>query len=404
MRNSNPEITFVLPQNRVASLDILRGFALMGIAIVNILGFNASFFDFGGFYNALPDPAQLHFYQVLIGLSADKFIFLYSFLFGYGIWMQLQRFNLQGGNFPAFFSRRMAVLLAFGIAHVLFLWAGDILIPYAIAGMVVLFLRKLPVSRLLILGFFFYFFVVIWLILSVWFKLPNALSSTCPACLSQALDVYAHGDYFQILKLRLIEYAAFFPVNLLYYLPKIMGITLFGFVASKLQLHKNIITHRIRWLIITPLVAGLAIAAYLYYEELAITMTPAESPFLTASYMMSYELMNLVMALAYILIILLLSAFKVLQWILKPISYPGRMSLTNYLLQSVLFGFIFYGWGWGFFGWQNPSQIELFAIFVFILEIIISYLWLQKFNQGPLESIWRKLSYRSRSWKNHSDS
>ena len=394
MINPNIAITAVKPQNRIASLDILRGFALLGIAMVNILGFNASFFDFGGFYSQLPDPSQVHFYEVIIGLCADKFIFLFSFLFGYGIWMQYHRFTVRQGHFYAFFIRRMGVLLLFGMAHVLFLWAGDILIPYAIAGMVVLALSKFSNTILLTLAAFFYFFVIFWLTISVWIPLPNALSSTCPECMGQAMDVYAHGNYLSILNLRLTEYSAFIPVNLIYYFPKIMGITLFGFVASRLQLHLKLEQHRRVWLWITCVILAVGCLAYLYYENLVMTIISPESEFLTAAYMFGYEIMNLFLASGYILAILLMCSFKPSRLILKPLSYPGRMSLTNYLMQSVLFGFLFYGWGLGFFGWQKPAQIEIYAILIFLSEVLTSYFWLQKFEQGPLEHLWKKLSYR----------
>lgn len=394
MKYSNTTIGAIKPQDRVVSLDILRGVALFGIALVNILGFNASFFDFGGFYSSLPDVGQVNFYQKLIGLCADKFIFLFSFLFGYGIWLQYHRFSTNKGRFTIFFSRRMAVLALFGLAHILFLWAGDILLPYAIAGMIVLALRKLPSWSLILIGLFFYFFVIFWLILSVWIPLPDALSSTCPTCLSHALDIYANGDYVQIFNLRLIEYAAFLPINLFYYLPKIIGITLFGFVASKAQFHLIVKTNRQFWLWIYLAISAVAIVAHLYYESAVMSLFLPESVYLTAGYMMGYEFMNLFVASAYIMTILLLCTFKITQNILKPLSFPGRMSLTNYLLQSVLFGFVFYGWGWGFFGWQKLDQIELIAVLVFILEIIFSYFWLQKFEQGPLEKLWRNLSYR----------
>ena len=111
---------------RISSIDILRGFALLGILLVNILGFNASFFDFGGFYNNLPDNLQQHFYNIYISLTADKFIFLFSFLYGYGIFIQFDRFQTRGEPFSPFFTRRMIGLAFFGILHIVLLWAGDI--------------------------------------------------------------------------------------------------------------------------------------------------------------------------------------------------------------------------------------------------------------------------------------
>ncbi len=394
MKNQHPTISATQPQNRLISLDILRGVALLGIAIVNVLGFNSSFFDFGGFYRMLPDAQEQTFYQLLIRLSADKFIFLFSFLYGYGIYMQLARFTKNQWAFTPFFARRMLVLALFGVLHVVFLWAGDILLPYAIAGMILIGLRKLPDWLLLVVGLFIYFFVVGWLLVSVWIPLPDGLSSSCTECLGQALDVYSAGNYWQILQLRMVEYTAFIPVNLIYYLPKILGISIFGFLASKHKLHAAIANKQLLWGIATLLISAVAVVTFLHYESWVAELVGKNREFLTMGYILSYEIVNLFVASSYALIILWLTSFDKIQWVFKPLSYPGRMSLTNYLLQSLFFGFVFYGWGLGFFGWQRPTQIELLALFIFLVEIIFSYFWLKEFKQGPLESLWRKLSYR----------
>jgi len=384
----------VRPQNRAASLDILRGIALLGIALVNVLGFNASFFDFGGFYSALPDVFQKAVFQLIISLFADKFIFIFSFLFGYGIYMQYRRFSLQQLNFVPFFSRRMGVLLMFGVLHVGLLWAGDILILYAIAGMVVLAIRKWSPVLLLTTGLFFYFFISFWLVLSVYIPLPDGLSSACPTCLREALEVYATGHYFEILQLRATEYQAFLPVNLIYYFPKVIGVIIFGFLASRYSLHTQIQLNKKRWVLVTLLVAGVSAIVFTKYESVIALTISDKSSFLPAASMFGYELMNLFVASAYILVVLMLCAYRYLLKMLHWFSYAGRMSLTNYLGQSLIFAFFFYGWGLGFFGWEKPLQLISVALFVFILQVIFSYLWLKEFQQGPLEMLWRRLSYR----------
>jgi len=297
-------------KNRIESIDVLRGFALLGIALVNVFGFNASFFDFGGFYNNLPDPAQLEFYHTFIGLSADKFIFVYSFLFGYGFYLQYQKYGEGGKSFNIYYKRRLFFLAIFGIAHVLFLWAGDILLPYAIAGFILFLLRKKSDKLLLLIGLIFYFFISIWLILSIWIPLPNGLSSTCTECLTDALQIYQTGNYLECLKLRIFEYYSFRNINILYYLTKVTGIFLFGFLASKHQLHQQIQDNRIKWIIIFLLVSIAGCLLYFNYEKWVFKMLPTESDFINAFYMGAYELMNLFVAMSYILLILILASFK----------------------------------------------------------------------------------------------
>lgn len=380
-----PEAT----KERISSIDILRGFALLGIVVVNALGFNASFFNFGGYYGSLPDPEQQQFYNVFISLTADKFIFLFSFLFGYGIYMQYKKFQDNNQPFGNFFSRRMTVLAVFGIAHAVLLWAGDILLPYAIAGIIVFALRKAPTFLQLLLAAFFYFFVFFWLSAGNWLALPDSMSSLCKECLENAKVVYANGNYSDILQLRLHEYADFRNINLFYYLPKIIGLTLFGFVASKNLLHKRVATYKARWIVTLVLIAAAAVFIYLKYE----TFFAIDGPFATAAFMAGYELMNLFVASAYLIFILLIASFPITARLLKPFALMGRMSLTNYLMQSLILGIIFYGWGFGLFGQTDVMMVVGIALCVYASQILLNIVYFRFFESGPLEKVWRRLSY-----------
>jgi uncharacterized protein len=380
--------------NRIHSIDILRGTAILGIGVVNILGFNASFFDFGGFYNNLEDPHQLGFYQVFISLTADKSIFIFSFLFGYGVYFQYRNFGFNEPEFTVFFKRRMFYLALFGIAHIILLWAGDILLLYALAGMFLFFFRKSSERALLFLGVFFYFFISLWLILALWIPLPNALSSTCTECLSDALNIYPEGTYWQCFQLRMTEYVAFRNINLFYYLPKAIGIFFFGFLASKRNFHHVISNNLKASLLFLMLLGTIAALTWHYYEQVIFWAMPEGSRFISAVYMFGYELMNFLVAGFYIMVVMILASSKGFSRLLMPLSYVGRMSLTNYIFQSIVFSILFYGWGFGLFGKQEPAEIIWYAVLLFLLQIPLSYAWLSYFRQGPLEWAWRKLSYK----------
>jgi uncharacterized protein len=380
----------LLPKNRIEAIDVLRGVALFGILLVNILGFNASFFDFGGYYGALPDAFQQSFYNIYISLTADKFIFLFSFLFGYGIWMQVTKFSQESQKFPGFFTRRMLILALFGILHIVLLWAGDILLPYAIAGFVILLLYKLNTRWLIPLALFFYLFIALWLTADVWIPLPNPLSSTCTGCLETARTIYPEGNYIDCLLLRLQEYWAFRNINLIYYLSKVIGIALMGFVASKLDLYQQITTHRKRSTLILIIIAITATAIYFGYEHIV----DFESPFANAVYMLGYEVMNLFVAGSYLLFVLLIASFESVGKVLQPIAAMGRMSLTNYLGQSVILAILFYGWGFGLFGQTNVVLLVGMAIAVYGFQMILTMIWLRYHKQGPLEKFWRDFSYK----------
>ncbi len=376
---------------RISSIDILRGFALLGIIVVNVLGFNASFFDFGGFYSHLPDAFQVKFYTIFISLTADKFIFLFGFLFGYGIFLQYQKFENLSKDFVGFFSRRMLVLAFFGILHILFLWAGDILFLYSIAGLLMLVFYKLSYRWLIPIAVFFYFFIGIWLTISVWIPLPEAMSSTCTVCLEKAKIIYATGNYKDCFILRLHEYFAFRNINAFYYLPKIIGISLFGFVAAKSQLHEKVKANPLKWSIVLFFVAVLAVFSYFNYDKIV----DFKSPFANAVFMTTYESMNIFVACSYLLFIMIIASNMYIAKFLKPIALMGRMSLTNYIMQSLILSVIFYGWGFGFFGQTKLTSLLVIAISVYVFQVIVNLIWFKFYKQGPLEKLWRNLSYKN---------
>lgn len=382
-------------KNRIVSLDILRGFALLGIGLVNIFGFNASFFDFGGFYSQLPEPVQLKFYTVFISLTADKFIFIFSFLFGYGFFLQLKKSSTLNNKFKSLYTRRIVGLAFFGLVHILVLWAGDILLLYAIAATVLFLLRKLPDFGLLAVGIFFYLFISFWLLADHFLPLPDALTSTCTSCLDQARDMYTNGSIFDCFLLRLKEYASFRYINLLYYLPKSTGIFIFGYLASRNQLHNYFKEQFLKKVMISITILILAILFYFYSGKATSWIFSASSPYFFPVSMGLYELMNLLVALSYMLIILLLSSLSNNKILTNIFSYAGRMTLTNYLMQSVIYSIMMYGWGLGYFGSDRPLQFIWIPVFVFIFQAFLSYLWLKKHQHGPVEWLWRKWTYRN---------
>lgn len=387
--------TIIKPETasqRINSLDILRGFALLGIVLVNSLGFNASFFNFGGFYGSLSDSFQQKFYNIFISLSADKFIFLFSFLFGYGIYLQYKKFNDNMLSFGSFFSRRMILLALFGLFHVVFLWAGDILLPYSIAGLIIFILRKLPTSAQILISLFFYFFISIWIVVSKSITLPDAMTSACTECLEQAKIIYSNGNYFEIMQLRLQEYISFRNINLFYYLPKIIGISLFGFAMSRLHFHQKIANNKGVWIIVLFVIATISTIVYFNYDKIV----DFNSPYANAVFMFGYEFMNLFVASTYMLFILLISSFSTPAKLLKPFGLMGRMSLTNYLTQSLILSVIFYGWGFGMFGQTEITKVLLIAIIVFAIQIIANVIWFKYYELGPMEKIWRRWSYKTK--------
>ena len=117
------------------------------------------------------------------------------------------------------------------------------------------------------------------------------------------------------------------------------------------------------------------------------------NPYATTVYMMIFEMTNVVLILSYILLILTLSKTPFFKHILNPLKYIGRMSLTNYLVYSIIFTTIMYSYGFGKFGSFEPWQLLIISLLFFAIQIVLCKIWLQHFRFGPFEWIWRKLTY-----------
>ena len=399
--NNNIKVIFrpTNPKERIIQIDILRGFALFGVLLVNVFGFNSSFFDFSGFYKTFDDPLNSTVFNLVIGFGADKFIFIFSFLFGMGFSIMYLKYHADEEHFSRFYLRRLLVLMMFGMIHIVFFWAGDILFSYSLMGMILLFSRKLRSGLLLFLSVFIYFFPIIYIALeSVFPFLPDALSSITDITMPKVIDIYSGGSYTEILSLRLHEYFAFRNINLIYYAPKILSLFFLGYLFYKHKFLERINSSKYKYFVVFVVLFSIGIVLNLFTDNIVHSLAKTGSNlFYTAIYMGVFEITNIFLGFSYILLILILSQVSIFKNILDPLKYVGRMALTNYLMQSVIFTIIMYSYGFGKFGSYQPWQLLIFAVVVFVIQIFISKIWLQNFRFGPLEWIWRKLTYLGNS-------
>ena len=383
------------PSERISQIDILRGFALFGILLVNVFGYNSSFFDFSGFYKTFEDPLNSSVFNLVVGFGADKFIFIFSFLFGIGFSIMYLKYCADDRDFFRLYLRRLLALMMFGIIHIVFFWAGDILVSYSLMGMILLLSRKLRSGLILFLSVLLYFSPIVYIAFeSVFPLMPSALSSVTELKMPEVIDIYSSGSYLEILKLRIHEYFAFRNINLIYYTPKVLSLFFLGFLFYKHKYLERINSSKLRYFILLIILLSIGIFLNLFTENIVnILANPETNPFYTAIYMCVFEITNIFLGLGYILLILLLSQVPIFKNILNPLKYIGRMALTNYLMQSVIFTTFMYAYGFGYFGSIQPWQLVIYAILVFIIQLFISIIWLKNFRFGPMEWIWRKLTY-----------
>ncbi len=383
------------PKDRIVELDILRGFALFGVLLVNVFGYNASFFNFSGFYAQFGDPLNSQVFSLIVNYAADKFIGLFSLLFGIGFFLQYQKFAGREKTFFRFYLRRLGILLVFGLAHILFFWAGDILLSYSLMGILLLLSRKMPSGLLLPFAFFLYFLPVLYLAFRVHLSfLPDSLSSTADIALPQVKQIYASSAISRIFALRVEEYLAFRYINLLYYAPKIIAFFLFGFLFGKFDVLSKIKNAMKFSLSAGILLLSCGILMNTFTSDIVgIFSGQPDNPYATAIYMGVYEITNLMLLGSYILLFMSALGSKAGLNILGALKYPGRLSLTNYILYSVLFTSLMYSYGFGKFMSFSPFELVLIAVFTFIALLFLCKLYLKYFRFGPLEWLWRKLTY-----------
>lgn len=389
-------------------MDVLRGFALFGIFIVNIKSM------VGPLSNSITGTdlkltgADLWADAAVYILAYGKFYLLFSLLFGMGFAVMMTRAETAGRRFFQIYLRRIVVLFFIGLAHGVLIWAGDILVSYSIFGLVLLlFFRKTPQSRLPKWALVFYLGPVLLVMLGgligslVQFNARDAAEffEALAAERTQMLTsieaqrlAYGGGTYLEITRQAVADtsmvlgYMAFAGWL-------ILAMFLLGAWFIRSGAMSNPETHsrlynRLAWFGL-PVGLVLVLWSFRLVPSFDMTRMDMEVGLANAMTLVGAPLMSLGY-LAWIVKGLQSTAWARRLNILAPV---GRMALTNYLLQSLVCTLIFYNHGLGYFeqlprAWQIPFVIALFS-----LQVIASNWWLKRFQFGPVEWLWRTLTY-----------
>jgi uncharacterized protein len=378
---------------RIALLDVLRGFAILGIVL----------FNFGPMWptEGLPfsaADAQLGFLvEVLVH---GKFYSLFSLLFGIGFAVFLMRAQARGADAVALFRRRLAGLLLIGLAHTTLIWFGDILTLYALLGFALIPFRRWSDRALLRAA-------VIVLVLPIPLYGIAALAASAsgiaqpagsgmPAPLLRGIAAFRDGSYADVVEANLLFTAAGVVRRLLnMQLVRVFGMFLLGFWAGRVGLFADLAAHRVllRRLLLLGVLVGLpgSTLAALLPQGSAILPTPGGWP---AAALIAVA--TPILCLGYAAAIALLSMRASWQRVLRVFAPVGRMALTNYLLQSVVLVGVFHGIGLGLFGQVSLATTLLIATALFLVQVPLSALWLRRYSYGPIEWLWRQFTYGAR--------
>jgi len=371
---------------RILTIDIIRGLALFGVLIVNIL----SDFRLPLLEHILRRYAGLHgadrAVEILVaGILEFKALTLFSFLFGVGTAIQVERASSRNVDARYFLARRMGWLLIVGAMHLLLIWNGDILTLYAICGLLLLPMISAPWPILLLIGT-----ASIALPEFAWFGIHLPSGPAAISDIAQAREVYGYEGYFAILRFRWQETWSFIVPLLIAVLPRTMGLMYWGVAAWRSGILLSPQRHR-----------GKLTLCLLVCVAFGGTMTASDVWAAASGHAPWPALRNLHIDASILLALAYLSGL--LLWLtpqraarMPGIAAIGRMALTNYLVQSLVLGVIFYGYGFGLFGRLGSAAAASIGVAVYIAQVYLSRFWLERFRFGPFEWLWRSLSYSSR--------
>ncbi|HET8818794.1 MAG TPA: DUF418 domain-containing protein [Xanthomonadaceae bacterium] len=391
---------------RIQLLDILRGFALLGIFLMNIEFFSRSMLDVStGIEPGLSGVDWLADAFVYVFVRG-KFWTLFSLLFGMGFAVMLARAQAAGRPFVALYLRRTLGLLLIGLAHGLFVWSGDILFSYSLAAFAILLLfRDTPTPRLWKWGAALYAVLVLLMLVGAAGMMvvagdPQASAAAAGPGASAALAgmreqeaaAYASGGYAEANAFRL-EFFLHHLGNNVFLVPMVVGMFLVGawLVRSGAMAdpagHRGLFVRLATW----GGILGLALTLW----SIAVAPNPAMDPAAPAAAPLVAMALHMagspLMALGYTgLVVLAWQAGA--RW-LSVLAPAGRMALTHYLLQSVVGTLLFYGYGLGLWGDVSRAGQTLIVLVVFAVQVAASHWWLARFRFGPFEWLWRTFTY-----------
>lgn len=384
---------------RIKNIDILRGFALLGVLLMNMQAFAMPLCAYMnptsyGNDNALNFPLWC-----INHVAADaKFITVFSMLFGAGIVLMTSRARSRTGRSVWIHYRRMLWLALFGSLHGTLLWYGDILLTYAICGMIAYWFRRRQPWLLVTIS--------VVLICIPAFLIANFrmyMENVPPDQSQQMLEMWApsaetiaakeaayRGAYLDHLPERIKSWASMFGF-LAIFGSRILSVMLLGMALLKTGVLSGARPRRLYLtLVVIGFVGGLPLVGLGIHHQVSHDWDIVEGMGVGSLY--NY-FGSLLVAFAWIGLVLLLCRSHRMIGLKDRLAAVGRMAFTNYIMHSVLCTTLFYGHGFGLFGRVDRLGQLCIVLVIAALQLWYSPLWLRRFRFGPLEWLWRTLTY-----------
>jgi uncharacterized protein len=400
-----PPLGPVTATERIVTLDVVRGFALLGVVIANVwLWFSGTFFLFPDIREQLVRPSLDALVYNGVGVFVSgKAVATFSFLFGLGFAVQMLRAEQRGLAIAPVYRRRLAVLLLFGAVHGFFLWYGDILLMYALLGFVLLLCRRRSDRALLASAAVLLVAVPIAmgavpLVMSLLGRpMPAPDLAAFAESGAAALAAFQGGAYTQVFmeNLKMLGYFYLTPKAAVWTLYS-LGLFLLGLYAGRRRFFEDVEAHHEGFRRVARWGLGVGLACSLTYCAMYVGFSPTQVAAVPRLALLNAALITfgtVPLAFGYIATATLLLQRAEWRRRLAPFAPVGRMALTNYLSQTVICLFVFYGYGAGLIGQVGSAAALVIALLVFAAQMAWSPWWLARFHFGPAEWLWRSLTY-----------
>jgi uncharacterized protein len=376
----------VLQAERYVSLDALRGLALLGVLLVNLLSdFRVSLSEHILSFHTHAGRADRAVDVLVAALIEFKAFGLFSLLFGVGLAIFAERAAARHAG-AGFLVRRLVVLLALGLIHLLLVWNGDILTLYAICGFLLIPFLRLPAGAQAALGV-----SAIALPYVVPLGIPGPTEETLRGLAAEAARTYTEGNLGEVIAFHWRETRLLVVPLLAGCLPRTFGLMALGAAGWRAGVFREPERHRgLLWGITLVFgVVGASMTALAVYssstgqeiEELSLLIEAGSSTPL---------------ALAYAAGLLLALRSPKIARTAAPFAAAGQMALTNYFTQSVALSLLFYGYSLGLFGQVGPAAGAAIGVALYVGQVAFSVMWLGRWRFGPVEWLWRSLTYGKR--------
>jgi len=380
-------------------MDALRGLALLGIVQVNVQSFTWGAGEPLGYLASPPGAGESVIYFLQAAFFAGKFYPIFGFLFGVGMALQMRKLRRLHAHDAAAarsaYRRRLLILLAMGLAHGLLLYSGDVLGTYAACGLIFLALAPQRLGELV------RFTAAAAIAAAAGLLLPmvmtaalgaNPVPQEIPAAVVQAHEIYGSASFAGQLAQRSIDELWQQVSDIPTFWPQVLALFGLGMIAGRLGWLQYPLRHRLVWR--RALQLGLGIGLPLSLAGAAMSVAQARAlPGADSDWSAVVLGLGSLLSAAYVAAAVHVFGRPWGAALRRSLAAPGRLSLTNYVVQSVVMGALLSGWGLGLGAHASRAQLAALACAIFAVQVLASQALLRRYRQGPLEALWRRATY-----------